>query len=76
MDTDDTWMPAELSSAALLDGTYITKLEDGTSQICGVIARNADGTFDGYINYDEFNQKNPVAKNLQQWRSVNITDVI
>lgn len=69
-------MKAEFCSAALLDGLYLVEDKEGTAAICGVIARNQDGTFDGYINYDEFNQKNPVAKNLQQWRSVTVLDVI
>lgn len=70
------WVVAEFCSAALLDGLFVVKTQDHSEFICEVIARNQDGTFDGYINYDEFNQRNPVAKNLQQWRIVNVLDVI
>ena len=73
---NDNWIAAANCQTALLDGVHLVKQEDGSELICGVIARNQDGTFDGYINYDEFNQRNPVAKNLQQWRSVTVLDVI
>lgn len=70
----NTWISSEFCSAALLEGTFIVETGTGTQAICGVIARNLDGTFDGYLNFETFDAKGPTVKDLKKWRNVSVVN--